>query len=141
MMRRDEACTHLRMLLRGLGGYVQNVSRGDAAIIQSAGFETKRKVQPSAPLAAPERVVAMRTEYPGTLVVRWGGVKNRKCYEVQVNGGDPTDASAWCTLTFTGQNQVRAEGLESQRQYYFRVIAFGAKGCSPVSDIAMAKAA
>lgn len=38
-------------------------------------------------------------------------------------------------------NQVRVEGLESDRPYFFRVVAIGAKGESPVSDIALAKAA
>ena len=140
-MARDLAYDHLRALLRGMGGYVQSVSHGDAAIIMSAGFDIKRKVQPSQELPPPQRVVALRTEHPGVLVVRWGGVKNRKFYMVQVNEHDPEVASVWSTLAVTGYNQVRVEGLVSDRAYFFRVVAIGAKGESPVSDIALAKAA
>lgn len=41
----------------------------------------------------------------------------------------------------SSNDQVRVEGLESDRTYFFRVVAVGAKGESPVSDIALAKAA
>ncbi|MBL7945712.1 MAG: fibronectin type III domain-containing protein [Flavobacteriales bacterium] len=46
-----------------------------------------------------------------------------------------------CTLAVSNIDQVRANGLESDRPYFFRVVAVGAKGESPVSDIALAKAA
>ncbi|MBL7953526.1 MAG: fibronectin type III domain-containing protein [Flavobacteriales bacterium] len=141
LLARDLAYDQLRALLRGMGGYVQSVSNGDASIIMSAGFDIKRTVQPSQELPAPQRVVAQRTQHPGVLVVRWGGVKNRKFYMVQVNEQDPEVASAWSTVAVTGNNQVRVEGLESARPYFFRVVAIGAKGESPVSDIALAKAA
>jgi len=46
-----------------------------------------------------------------------------------------------CTLAVSSNDQVWAEGLASERMYFFRVAAVGAKGESPVSDIALAKAA
>ncbi len=140
-MARDFAYDRLRALLKGMGGYVQSVSNGDAAIITSAGFDIKRKVQPSQELPPPQRVVALRTDHPGVLMVRWAGVKNRKGYLLQVNERDPEDASAWTTVAFASNNQMRVEGLVSDRAYFFRVVAIGAKGESPVSDVALAKAA
>jgi hypothetical protein len=136
--RRDEAYDKLRVLVMNLANYVQAASRGDALVIMSAGFDVKLKRQPSAMLEPPQYVKAGRTAAKGCLFVRWGAVKNKKLYKVEINDADPTDPGAWRLLTTTSKTFMTVEGLESFKAYAFRIIAIGALGDSPASDFGMA---
>jgi hypothetical protein len=139
IVARDSAQRHLRNILLQLGGYVQMMTHGDGALILSAGFDVKKKVQPSVPMPAPRTVVAKSTAYPGRLIVRWSAVKGRKWYGLQMCPAD--GPAAWKEVIQTGNVQVTLNGLMSDHTYQFRVVAYGALGASPLSDVAMAKAA
>lgn len=138
---RDIAFAELKALRADLGGYVQTTSNGDQELITSAGFETEKGRQPLGQLPAPHNVRAVVTAYPGRLDVRFGGVKGRYIYDVFICSGDPKVEADWKLHTSTGKNRLVVEGLESGKEYFFRVVAMGAAGASPVSDIASAKAA
>jgi hypothetical protein len=138
---RDEAFIALKVLRTDLGAYVQTTSSGDQALITSAGFETEKAREPLGRLPAPTNVTAFVLPYPGQLEVRFGGVKGRDFYSVYICSSDPSVAANWSLCTSTGKNRVIVDGLESNTQYYFRVVAVGAAGHSPVSDVATAKAA
>lgn len=138
--RRDEAYDTVRELVMNLANYVQAAAHGDALVIMSAGFEVKLKRQTSVPLEAPAKVEVERKlkAAKGSLFVRWSPVKNKKLYKVLINDADPTDPGAWRLLTTTGKNFMSVEGLESFRNYAFRVVAIGALGDSPASEFKMA---
>ena len=138
---RDFAFADLKALRADLGGYVQTVSNGDAELITSAGFETEKVRQPLGQLPAPPNVRALVTLYPGRLDVRFGGVKGRSIYEVYICSGDPKVEADWQLHTKTGKNRLVVDELESGKEYFFRVVALGAAGASPASDVASAKAA
>ncbi|MEZ4808580.1 MAG: fibronectin type III domain-containing protein [Flavobacteriales bacterium] len=138
---RDVAFAKLKGLVSDLGAYVQAASNGDLELIKSAGCVVRRNAEPVGALPAPSDVLAQPTAYPGRVEVRWGGVRGRSMYELEFCQGDPTDERNWSRLALTTKNRYTAVGLQSDATYYFRVMAIGAAGASPVSDPARAKAA
>jgi hypothetical protein len=138
---RDIAFVELKGMRADLGGYVQTTSAGDQELITSAGFETEKARQPIGLLPAPPDVRAVVRPYPGSLEVRFGGVKGRLGYQLFICSGDPKVESNWQLNTTTGKTRVVVDGLESNAMYFFRVVALGAAGVSPVSNVAFAKAA
>lgn len=139
--KRDTGFAELKQLRSLLGSYVQNESQGDQALISSAGFETEKSRQPLGQLPAPGNVRALTMPYPGTIEVRFGGVKGRIAYQLFLCGGDPKVVADWSLYSTTGENRVIVEGLDSDKVYFFRALAIGAAGASPMSDSASAKAA
>jgi len=138
---RDFAFADLKGLRQDLGGYVQTVSNGDAEVITSAGFLTEEARKPLGLLSAPGDVQAIVRPYPGSLELRYRGVRGRLAYQVYICDGDPLVESNWKLHTITGKVRVVFNGLTSGQNYFFRVEALGAAGVSPVSDMAQAKAA
>lgn len=138
---RDERYLELKAMIRELGAYVQQESQGARDLILSAGFDVRRASAPVGPLPAPQDVRALVTPYPGRIDVRWKAVRGRSVYEVSVCTGNPEVPANWSLLAITSKNRYTADGLESDKVYFFRVVALGAAGASPVSDPAMAKAA
>ncbi|HQX31543.1 MAG: fibronectin type III domain-containing protein [Flavobacteriales bacterium] len=138
---RDQAFVALKAMRADLGAYVQTTSGGDATLITSAGFEMEAGRQPLGLLNAPQNVRAVSTAYPGKVELRFNGVKGRLVYEVSICAGDPKVEADWSLYTTTGKNRVSFTGLNSGKEYFFRVVALGAAGASPLSDVANAKAA
>lgn len=138
---RDIAFAELKTMRADLGAYVQTTSGGDPEQIMSAGFEMERTRQPLGQLPAPPDVRAIMRPYPGSLEVRFGGVKGRLSYLLYICSADPNVEANWHLNTTTGKTRVTVDGLESNTVYFFRVVALGAAGVSPVSDVASAKAA
>lgn len=128
-------------LVRDLGGYVQAISGGDKDIILNAGFEVRNAPSPTGQLPAPRLVEAFTTDYKGVIDVRWTGVKGRCNYELWMCNGDPAVEANWKLLTMSTRNRYRVERLTSLNTYYFRVVAQGTAGPSPVSMEAKAMAA
>lgn len=141
LLARNTAHQHLRLLIIRLAGYVQATCNGDVLTVRSAGFEAKRKRGHSLPVAAPGRVRAKRSDLPGAIDLRWGGVKGKLLYAVHITEGDPGVQADWSLLLQTSKNHCTVSGLTTDKRYTFRVVAAGALGEGPVSDIATAKAA
>ena len=138
---RDIAFAELKGLRQDLGGYVQTVSNGDPELITSAGFEMVASSKPKGLLSAPKDVVALTRPFPGSLELRFRGVRGRTAYQVYICEGDPLDQKNWSLHTVTGKNRLLFDGLESGKVYFFRVETLGAAGVSAVSDMTSAKAA
>ena len=138
---RDQAFVVLKAMRADLGAYVQTTSGGDATLITSAGFEMEAGKSPMGLLPAPQNVRAVSTAYPGKVELRYNGVKGRLIYEVSVCAGDPKVETDWNPYTSTSKNRVSFTGLQSGKEYFFRVVALGSAGASPLSDVANAKAA
>ncbi|MBK7943926.1 MAG: fibronectin type III domain-containing protein [Flavobacteriales bacterium] len=138
---RDEAFVSLKTMRADLGAYVQTTSAGDADLITSAGFKMEKARQPIGQLPAPPNVRALVRPYPGSLELRFGGVKGRLSYKTYICMGDPKVEANWQLHSVTGKTRVIIDGLQSDQVYYFRVAALGAAGLSPMSDVSSAKAA
>ena len=139
--QRDDVFATLKDLRKRLGAYVQTESEGEQALITSAGFETEKAAQPFGMLPAPQNVRAVVMPFPGQVEVRFGGVKGRIAYQVSICAGDPKVDADWTLHATTGKNRLVVKNLESNKVYFFRVLAIGAAGAGPVSDSASAKAA
>jgi hypothetical protein len=138
---RDNAFQELKDLRKELGAYVQSTSNGDQTLITSAGFETERNPHPLGQLPAPPNARAKVTAYPNQVELRYGGVKGRLVYKVSYCAGAPQTEADWVQYTTTGKTRVIFDGLESGKEYFFRVAALGAAGLSPASDVTSAKVA
>ena len=136
---RDSAITALRRLLLLLGYYVDRCADGRIEVIVSAGFDVKGKRGPSRPMEAPTEVRAVRTANEGQLIVRWGAVRNRKLYRVLMTDTNPNDPGGWRTLQLGSDVQCTVNGLRSGHPYAFRVVAMGALGEGPLSDLAIGR--
>lgn len=136
---RNQRLAELKELLKELAGYVQAVSGGSPEKIASAAFTTRKLPKPAGVLPAPGNLRARITTLPGELRLNWDGVKDRHIYEVQINDGDPLVVANFKLLEMTGKNFLTVKGLESHKDYSFRVNAVGADGVGPWSDIATCK--
>ncbi len=137
---RDQYFEELRSAIRDLSGYVQSQSEGDVDKILSAGFEVEKTPAPIGQLPAPQNVRAIARPYPGSIEVRFGGVRGRQSYQVY-RTTEPKVESSWELVATTGKTRIIVDNLVSDNVYFFRVVALGAAGFSPVSDVANAKAA
>lgn len=135
---RGLAFTNLKMQRKLTGVYVQGQSGGDLRLITSCGFLTEKVPHALGQLPAPSNLRAYLTPYPNTVDLIWGGVKGRGSYMVFFTT-TPEVESSWVTIGNTMKNHFRAEGLKTQ-EGFFRVVALGAAGNSPASDLAQAKA-
>lgn len=127
--------------IRELAGYVQAQCKNDAGKIVSTGFEVRKTPQPVGVVGAPQDLRARRGVLGGEVDLRWSSVPGRLLYAVWVNDGDPNVEAGWTLLTQTSRNRLVAEGLTTDKAYYFRVQAIGTAGAGPVSDSAVSKAA
>ena len=135
---RDTHFATLKSMMHEFVGYVQSTSNGDSDLILSMGLDVRRKRKASVLPEAPSRVVAAVTPYPGRIEVRWGGVPRRQQYGLF---SAETADGPWTLVAWTGKTRHTVDNLQSDKTYYFRVVAQGAAGASPASDIAKAKAA
>jgi hypothetical protein len=138
---RDTLYRELKAMIQELAGYVQANCKGDRDLILSTGFDVRKKSEPIGDLTTPQNVRVAVSVYPRRLDVAWDGVYGKKMYQLWMTDGDPLDAAGWKLLLQTTRNRYKAEGLESNKVYSFRVVALGTAGPSPVSNIAAAKAA
>lgn len=122
-----------------LAGYVQAQSGGDPLKIASAAFGTRKVPQPPVPMAAPPNLRLVITTKPGELKARWGAVKDKRIYELQICDGDPLVPENWRPLVMTSRNYYLLVGLVSHRPYSLRVLAVGSLGLGPWSDVATTK--
>lgn len=138
---RNERRAVVEEFIRKLAGYVEAQCTNDAEKIASAGFTIRKTPSPVGMVAAPNNLRAKRGVLGGEVDLRWDRVKGRLMYAVYVNAGDPNVEDGWTLLTQTSKNYHVADGLTTDRVYYFRVQAIGTMGAGPASDSAVSKAA
>lgn len=135
--RRDE----VEEFVRKLAGHVEAQCTNNEEKIAGTGFTVRPANAPVGVPAAPKNLRAKRGVLGGEVDLRWDRVKGRLMYAVYLNAGDPNVEEGWTLLTQTSKNFHVAEGLTTDRVYYFRVEAIGAAGAGPASDSAVSKAA
>lgn len=138
-LKQQSAVRTVKANIKMLAGYVQAESGGDQLKIASAGFQTRKVPQPPTPMSAPANLRLTITTMPGELKARWGGVKDKRIYQLEFNEGDPLDPLLWKPLTMTSRNFHLLQGLVSHKPYSVRVLAVGTLGLGPWSDVATTK--
>lgn len=140
-LRRNKRVPVVQDLVRVLEGYVSAQCLGDGEKITSTGFELVRSPQPVGVLDAVTDARAERGKQRGDVVLRWNAKRGRINYSLQMNGGDPNSESDWRWAASTSRTTITLRGLETDKQYYFRVRANSAAGAGKLSDVCTSKAA
>ncbi|MBX2983379.1 MAG: fibronectin type III domain-containing protein [Flavobacteriales bacterium] len=139
--RRAARVTELEAIIRLLAKHVEVQCGGIAEKILSTGFDLRKPRQPVGVLDAPPNLRAERGKQRGDVVLRWGAKRGRTTYSLQVNSGDPKLEEDWRWAASTTRNTYTLTGLETDKQYYFRVRANSTAGAGKLSDVAASKAA
>ena len=114
--------------------YVQNVTAGDKAKIESSGFGVRNTAAPIGPLPAPTNVRVVPSEFSGAVTMSWQSVHGARSYNVQ-RALDTGHDLEWNTVLSTSRaNRVQVNSMASGMRYWFRVAAVGAAGEGPFSD-------
>ena len=126
LVTRDANVATLKGLLTQLVGYVENVSGGDAAKIQSAGMGVRAST--SAPVGVMTQVLELvlsEGDFDGTLDVFWKPVRGAMSYEIQISA-DPPTLTSWAPKMTASKSSATLEGLTSGAKVWSRVRAVGA---------------
>lgn len=118
-----------------LANYVELTAEGDAAKIQSAGFDVRGPAAPVGPLPAPANLSATMGDLAGVIDLHWDAVNGARSYIVQQNT-NPTNEPGWTQTCVITSSSCSAPGLTSGTVYYFRICAVGTAGQGPWSDVA-----
>ena len=120
-------------LLRKLANHVEDVSKGDAAKIESAGLESffPGKAPPVGELSRPRGLEAFVGNKEGVIELNWNAVRQAKSYVIQF-AADPI--VKWEHAGVSTASIFTAKNLVPGRRYWFRVAAVVSAGQSPWSD-------
>ena len=127
--------------LNAQADYVRSICAGDAAMLNSSGFDLTKQPEPAGIPFAPLNVTVRATGKLGELEVRCDRSKGAIGYGVFMTTTDPAEKGPWTLLAYTGRVRYLATGLESYKPYWFCVTATGAAGDSAQSDPALGRAA
>ena len=127
----------LRSMLKDFGGYVQGISEGDKAVIQSAAFDVVKERTPLPPPVAPADLRATRTSLAGNLKLRWPGVYGALLYYLEMLQAD----GSWTRIATTTRARHELFDLVTGKEYSFRVQTVSSAGISGYSEVATQKAA
>ena len=129
---RDSARTVLTSDLQQLAVYLQMVTKGDAALLATSGFDTRT---PSAhppvmvPPSAPTELRLGRGEISGTLIAQVTRMRTAAAYDVQIASADPTVEANWSSVgTFAKCRRIELSGLTPGKTYSVRVRAINGAG-------------
>jgi hypothetical protein len=135
LTNRDAAAQALMDSLVALAGYVQSVSMGDAAKIQSAGMSVKGARSAT---QLPEQVGNLAVtagDNAGELDLQWDSISGAKSYEVQISP-DPITATSWIAQPSVTRSKAVILNLASGTRMWLRVRAVNAAGLGAWSDVA-----
>lgn len=128
----------LRSMLKDFGGYVQGISAGVQAVIQSAAFDTVKQRTPLPPPEAPVDVRVTRTALAGNLKVRWKGMYGALLYYLEMMIGQD---GTWTRILTTSRTRHELFELTTGKEYSFRVQTVSSAGISGYSEVVTQKAA
>ena len=123
---RDANVSTLKNMLTQLVGYVENVTGGDAAKIESAGMAVRASsTAPVGPMTQVLDLVLSEGDFDGTLDGVWKPLRGAKSYEIQISADPPTGTS-WAAKMTASKSSATVEGLTSGAKLWARVRAVGA---------------
>jgi len=126
--------------LTALGGHIQAVSGGDAAVIESVGVDTKAPNRPVGDLPAPSNMTATAGDRDGEMDLSWDRVRGANSYVVEMC--EDVEKGVWVPVPdgLTTKSRLTVTGLKSGARLWFRAAAVGAAGrgawSNPVAKVA-----
>ena len=134
-----ERNTAIEALVAGLNAeaaYVESISGGDTAKIQSAGMEVRAEASPVGLVDQPEDLATTAGDSEGEIDLSWDKVRGASSYEIQTSP-DPITATSWTHRTSVTKSSVTLNGLATGSRCWFRVRAVGSAGPGAWSDPAV----
>ena len=131
---RDAAAEKLTGIVNSLGAHVQNVSGGDAALIQSAGMGVKGRRTPPAIPAQVENLSISAGDDGGQLDLQWDPLPEAWTYDVQLCADPVTPASNWVIQPSPIKSKLTVKNLTSGVRMWARVRAVNPAGQGAWSD-------
>lgn len=120
--------------LRTLAAFVQVIAKGNAEIIESAGFEATEHHGPVGPLGPVE---GMKISYlpgrSGELEINFKKLKGAVSYNIQVLDNSNPQAPEWRTVVSTPKTNAVLSGLTPGVTYQIRTAGVGADGVGAAS--------
>ena len=138
VLRADKAA--LRKVLEGhlvaRGDYVDSAALGDAAKIQSAGFEVQAEGTPTTSLPQPQNCTATAGDDEGEGDVACNAVPRAKSYIIECRiHEDNAPPGEWQHVKVSSRSSTTVSGLIPGKKYAFRMKAVGPNEVeSPWSD-------
>ena len=134
---RDDFVSSLEGMLTQMATYVENVSGGDRAMIESAGFSVRADSAPVGPLARVLNLVLTAGDFDGTLDAAWDALRGAGSYEVQTSP-DPMSDASWVFKTVSNKSNVTMDSFTSGAKVWVKVRGIGAgNNKGPWSDPAV----
>ena len=125
-------------LLTQFGAFVEIKANGDAALIQSTGFDVRASnTTPVGPLGQLQNLSATVGDHDGELDLDWDNIRGAKGYLMQ-QSLDPMTPTSWTSLNQASPSKATIKNLTSGTKYWFRVAATDGPGpwSNPVAKIA-----
>jgi hypothetical protein len=123
----------LETLVMQEASYVQSVSGGDKATIESAGFGVRSEATRIGQLEAPSHVKIVPGQTDGTVNISWQKVRGAKAYNIE-RAMDSSHGLDWTAALASSKTRAVVNSMNSGHRYWFRVAAVGAAGQGPWSD-------
>ena len=118
--------------LKEFMGYVQAISKGDKALILSAGFDVVRPRVPLHAPAAPAELIVQRSVVQGILKVKWSRVTGTKLSYLEMA---EEGSEEWNRILTTTRSSHVMTNLNTGKEYSFRVQVVTSSGISPMSEV------
>lgn len=127
----------LRTDIKRYAEFANVVYQGDKLLLQSIGLDVVELGVPVGVLPAPGNLRTMAGPLDGTVKLRWAYTRGRDFYEAQC----AESANGPWTQFYQGKLSAgTCSGLESGKEYFFRVRAHGPAGEGAWSDISKKRA-
>lgn len=126
---KDQRREDLENILRLLGLYVETQSGGDPAVMLSSGFKISKTPSPVGPLPKPTGFEVM-PQGKGEMKLAVDREDGAKTYQFEYK---LTTATDWI-IKMSTKSKLLLTGLESGKEYVFRVVPIGASDIREYSD-------
>jgi hypothetical protein len=120
---RDQKFAAAKVLTTQLGAYVEFKAKGDILKIASTGFDHRKQAQPMPPLEQVKGLAAVPNVIHGMVDLRWKKVTGAKIYAISMT--NDISGNNFTLIGKSSKTKFSATGLESGKQYWFKVLAIG----------------
>lgn len=131
---KNQTRKELEILLHDLGLYVQLNGKGDEAILVSSGFDLSKPPVPIGILPKPDGFTADVNQAKGCIDLWLNSINGAKSYLYEYTETPVTATSVWHVVSDTATS-VTIKGLESGKEYAFRVTGVGSDPTRVYSDL------
>ena len=131
--RKNNARKVVETLLKDLGLYVQQISKGDEVMILSSGFDASKRPSAIGPLPQATGLTIKAGVNKGCVVANCDKIANASFYEFEYTEAPHAANNGWIKITST-KSRLLINELVSGKQYIFRVAGGGSHPSRNWSD-------